>query len=406
MKINTIYHKPEEVEKERKKDLNHASFSKRDVYHPFMAEREFVRALNATKIERALSKPFVAALTYHNQGVDSLSRHPTRPLFVSSSFDRSVVVWDMEKREILKEMQCSSTVKGLVLDEEENVYAGQGSTVQRLDGDARYLCEAEVNGVSICGTLNVATATALEVFDLERSRAGQRVTATFPKCIASNPLLMHVVAIAERNSVSLIDTRMGARIASTETGLRTNALCFSPVDAHIFVSADEDKCAFLHDMRFIGAPRNVFRGHANAVLAVAFSPEGNEIATGSYDKTIRIFGVDSRKSRDVYYNRRMQYVYGLEYSHDSRLLISGSDDGSIRLWRSSAARKPGPLSRKERDALAYSETLREKYRDVGEISRISRHRFLPKRLKMELKTIHEAHEARLRREEKRRREQE
>jgi DDB1- and CUL4-associated factor 13 len=406
MRINTIYHKPEEIEKERRRDLGYASFSKRDAYHPFMAEREFVRALNATKIERMLSKPLVAALAYHNQGVNNLSRHPTEPLFVSSSFDNTVILWDMAGREIVRAVQCQSIVRGLALDESGNIYAGQERSVKVLSSSLEYLCEAEVNDVSICGTLNVATANALEIFDMERSRAGQRISASFPRCLESSLLLPHIVVTAENSLVSLIDTRVGTRIASAEAGSQVNALCFSPTDAHIFVSANEDKCALLHDIRFAGAPRNIFRGHANAVLALAFSPNGDEVSTGSYDKTIRIFGINDRKSRDVYHCKRMQYVHGLEYSHDSRFLVSGSDDGSIRLWKTSAAKRLGPLSRREKDALAYSEALKEKYKDVGEISRISRHRFLPRVLKQELRTIHEAHEARLRRAEGRKREQE
>ena len=40
-----------------------------------------------------------------------------------------------------------------------------------------------------------------------------------------------------------------------------------------------------------------------------YSPTGKEFVTGSYDKTMRIFKVDSGKSREVYHGRRMQKLF-------------------------------------------------------------------------------------------------
>jgi len=45
--------------------------------HPFEKAREYTRALNATKLERLFSKPFLGALTGHIDGVYSLAKHPT-----------------------------------------------------------------------------------------------------------------------------------------------------------------------------------------------------------------------------------------------------------------------------------------------------------------------------------------
>ena len=45
--------------------------------HPFEAPREYVRALNATKLERVFAKPFLGALDGHRDGVRCLAKHPT-----------------------------------------------------------------------------------------------------------------------------------------------------------------------------------------------------------------------------------------------------------------------------------------------------------------------------------------
>jgi len=41
-------------------------------------------------------------------------------------------------------------------------------------------------------------------------------------------------------------------------------------------------------------------------MDIDYSPTGTEFATGSYDKTVRIFKVDEGKSREVYHGQRMQ----------------------------------------------------------------------------------------------------
>lgn len=61
--------------------------------HPFELCREYTRALNATKIERVLAKPFLAALDGHRDGVNCLAKHTTSlSTLLSGSCDGEVTV--------------------------------------------------------------------------------------------------------------------------------------------------------------------------------------------------------------------------------------------------------------------------------------------------------------------------
>lgn len=44
--------------------------------HPFEVAREYVRALNATKLERVFAKPFLSSLDGHRDGVNCMAKHP------------------------------------------------------------------------------------------------------------------------------------------------------------------------------------------------------------------------------------------------------------------------------------------------------------------------------------------
>lgn len=41
-------------------------------------------------------------------------------------------------------------------------------------------------------------------------------------------------------------------------------------------------------------------------MDVEFSPTGEELVTGSYDRTVRIWRRDQGQSRDIYHTKRMQ----------------------------------------------------------------------------------------------------
>lgn len=61
--------------------------------HPLEAPREYVRALNATKLERVFAKPFIGALDGHRDGVNCLYKHPTSLSFLlSGACDGEVTV--------------------------------------------------------------------------------------------------------------------------------------------------------------------------------------------------------------------------------------------------------------------------------------------------------------------------
>jgi WD repeat and SOF domain-containing protein 1 len=77
----------------------------------------------------------------------------------------------------------------------------------------------------------------------------------------------------------------------------------------------------------------------------------------------------------------MQRVFSCTFTGDSSYLLSGSDDGNIRLWRANASDRSGIKSARERQKLEYDEALKERWKHMPEIRRIGRHRHVPKVVK-------------------------
>lgn len=64
--------------------------------HPFQRAREYVRAVNAAKLDRMFAKPFVAALSGHIDGIYCMNRHLTDlKTVVSGSGDGELRIWNL-----------------------------------------------------------------------------------------------------------------------------------------------------------------------------------------------------------------------------------------------------------------------------------------------------------------------
>ena len=79
-------------------------------------------------------------------------------------------------------------------------------------------------------------------------------------------------------------------------------------------------------------PEIVFNvGHADNIKSVAYSPDGKYIASGSWDKTIKIWEAETGRLLRTLTGHAGD-IYSVGYSLDGAYLASGSDDKTIRIW--------------------------------------------------------------------------
>lgn len=142
----------------------------------------------------------------------------------------------------------------------------------------------------------------------------------------TSPLDQSICAGVENNHSQIIESEFSLD-AHTGKVLSVN---FSP-DGNLIASGSVDNTLRLWQ----ATPGNLLRtmrGHPFPVLAVKFSLNGAYLATGSTDGIVRIWRVsDGRLFQEL--KGHAGRVKSLDFSSDGRFLISCADDFTIRLWR-------------------------------------------------------------------------
>ncbi|KAG9119232.1 rRNA-processing protein sof1 [Ceratobasidium sp. 392] len=369
--------------------------------HPFARARERTRALNAAKIERMFAKPFVASLEGHVDGVYTLAtRAGELGTVTSGSGDGEIIVHDLaEQKQLLKFPGAhKGTVSAITYAEGPRLLScGVDRTVKLWD------TTIPAEGDELRAPLNVFPgkvafnaidhhrtdqlfATASNIVQLwDETKSTPVSNLTFP---TSNETITALrFNLSESSVLATTGTDRTMTLYDIRTGkaerrlMRANALSWCPTFPTTLLLASEDHNLYTFDVRSLASPTQIYKGHVAAVMSCGWSPTGHEFVSGGWDRSVRIWKEGQGSGSVVYTGKRMQRVFATAYTQDARFVMSGSDDGNVRLWKARASEKLGVVDGRERASKEYRDRLRERWKADREVGRIERQQRLPVAIK-------------------------
>jgi WD repeat and SOF domain-containing protein 1 len=311
MKVKTIS-RSSDFSRERKGDIFKVERNLAPSLHPFARQREYSRALNHTKLERMFSKPFLFQLEGHTDSIYTMAKHSEDiNKIATGSFNGQILVWNINSQKH-QDLQQKTNVKGLQFYKDQLFSIGDQEINIFKNGQKQ-----SIYTTNVLTTLShhysrdiFATGSSkIELYDSGRQEPIMELQwgcETIQKIQFNKSEQNVILSCGSDRSIILYDIRTQTPISKTIMKLKTNSLCWNPMEPFNFTTASEDHNCYSFDMRHLGNTIGVHKGHVSAVLDIDYSPTGEEFVTGSFDKTVRIFGSRDGKSRDIYHTKRMQ----------------------------------------------------------------------------------------------------
>lgn len=307
-----------------------------------------------------VSSPLRATLTGHTREVESVAFSPDGKTLVTSGNDGTARLWDMAGRRQLASLdgRSSQVHTAAFSPDGRTLFTSHDGSKARLWNVHTRKQTATLTGVGSPAVFSrdgdtIVTGgqkgrvlfwdvrTHHKVDELQVHRSDDGVYIHLLELSPDGGTLAvtvfgHGTSDVTESEVQLWDVRAKRRTATLKGHMgQVTSLAFSP-DGDTLATGASDSTTRVWDVRRHRL-LTTLTGHRGTVFALAFSPDGRTLASGSQDRSVWLWDVRERTALTVL-SSHTGFVDALEFSPDGATLASGSGDATVRLWDMRAGR--------------------------------------------------------------------
>ncbi len=273
-----------------------------------------------------------------------------------------IAIWDLMSKRMLNELRTSDRIDSLRLSSAGNLLAvsarnAEGEpTVEVWDLSAREIRRTLSNPSSVRSLAFSPDGRLLATFD---SRGGIRLVewatdhtvTNFPVppprhggagLVEFSPDGSRLAIGEDYGRIRLLNWRTGSVVTITNltpTGSAVTALACSP-NSDVFAAGFGDVSGLIHfyDANS-GERRGQLIGHKGEVWGLAFTPDGQRLASAGADRTLRVWRIADQAELHSSRGHEGEGMV-LAFLPDGRTLASGCEEGLACLWDLTATRAP------------------------------------------------------------------
>lgn len=285
--------------------------------------------------------------------VSSLAWSPDRCILALATFESTIRLWDITTQELRQTLRGHrSPVLSLAWSPDRRTLASGGydRTIRLWDAETGMLWvwdeQTRARRLWNVGAQTVQQAGMSWLLELKvemlRARDSETGISAWDKEVG-------VLWLCEGEAPEYTQKRKHTQSLEGHTN-QVRSLAWSS-DARTLASAADDGSIRLWDV-MTGMPlawdagegmsSQTMRGHKGSIHTLAWSPNGQTLASGGEDGIIRLWDKESRKIR-LPLEGHTAPVYRVVWSQDGDTVVSGGEDQTIRLWDAPSGKLLGTI---------------------------------------------------------------
>jgi hypothetical protein len=289
------------------------------------------------------------SLTGHEGSVKSLAFLPSQNIFYSSGADGNIIRWDL------------------------NTGSKQGNVLKHNNFSNRSLAISSNGRWLACGT----GTSIIQVFNLNQPNTDPRLFEAHKGAVVDLDFIDGkdiLISVGSDKTVIYWNLLTGEKRTIVTNLTRIRAICASKDGNYVFGGTDDGKlirwdisngdAKELYDNRqqainalslngtgtriamgdisgniiiiesAAGKRIAQVKGHTARIQDIAYSPDNSQLATSSYDGTIRIWNASRLSENPVVITEHESWALAIAFSPDGRTLVSSSEKGVVFYWPS------------------------------------------------------------------------